>query len=54
MMRKLLCASFALGSSLGLLLAADAFTGNWKLDIAKSTFASDYPVPKELRVTFLY
>jgi len=52
MIRKLICGSFALGCSLGLLLAADAFTGNWKLDIAKSTFASDYPVPKELTLTF--
>ena len=52
MIKKLLCGSFALGSSLGLLLAADAFTGSWKLDVTKSTFASDYPVPKELTLTF--
>ena len=52
MIKKLLCATLALGSSLGLLLAADAFTGSWKLDIARSTFASDYPVPKEATLTF--
>lgn len=52
MIRKLLCATLALGSSVGWLLAADAFTGSWKLDVAKSTFASDYPVPKELTLTF--
>ena len=52
MIRKLLCAALALGSSAGLLLAADAFTGTWKLDVGKSTFASDYPVPKELTLTF--
>ena len=52
MIKTLLCGSFALGASLGLLLAADAFRGSWKLDIAKSTFASDYPVPKELTLTF--
>jgi len=52
MIKKLLCGSFALGSSLGLLLAADAFTGSWKLDVAKSAFASDYPVPKEVTLTF--
>jgi len=47
MIKKLLCGSFALGSSLGLLLAADAFTGSWKLDVAKSTFASDNPAPTQ-------
>src|ERR1700681_3507832 len=52
MIKKLLCATLALGSSLGLLLAADAFTGSWKLDVAKSTFASDNPTPKELTLTF--
>jgi hypothetical protein len=52
MIRKLLCAALALGSSLGLLLAADAFTGSWKLDLARSTFASDNPAPKELTLTF--
>jgi hypothetical protein len=51
MIKTLLCAMLALGS-LGSLLAADAFTGNWKLDVAKSTFASDNPAPKELRLTF--
>jgi hypothetical protein len=51
-MRKLLCAAFAAGSSLGLLLAADAFTGSWKMDVARSTFASDNPGPRELTVTF--
>jgi len=52
MIKKLLCATLALGSSLGLLLAADAFTGSWKLDVAKSTFASDNPPPRELMLTF--
>ena len=52
MIKKLLCATLALGSSWGLLLAADAFTGSWKLDVAKSTFASDNPAPKELTLTF--
>lgn len=52
MIRKLLCATLALGSSLGVLLAADAFTGSWKLDVAKSTFASDNPAPQELTLTF--
>ena len=51
MITKLLCATLALGS-LGLLLAADAFTGNWKLVVAKSIFASDNPAPKELTLTF--
>ena len=51
-MKKLVCAILALGSSRGLLLAADAFTGSWKLDVAKSTFASDNPAPKELNLTF--
>jgi hypothetical protein len=52
MIKKLICGSFALGSSLGLLVAADAFTGSWQLDVAKSTFASDYAVPKEVTLTF--
>ena len=53
MINKLLFATLALvGSSSGLLLAADAFSGSWKLNVAKSTFASDYPVPKELTLTF--
>lgn len=52
MIKNLLCGSLALGSSLGLLLAADAFTGTWKLDVAKSTFASDNPAPQELTLTF--
>src|ERR1700680_3667492 len=52
MIKKLLCATLALGSSLGLLLAADEFTGSWKLDVAKSTFARDNPAPKELTLTF--
>jgi len=51
MIKTLLCATLALGS-LGSLLAADAFTGSWKLDVAKSTFASDNPAPKELTLTF--
>ena len=53
MINKLLLATLALvGSSSGLLLAADAFSGSWKLNVAKSTFGSDYPVPKELTLTF--
>jgi hypothetical protein len=52
MIKKLLCGTLALGSSLVLLLAADAFTGSWKLDVAKSTFASDNPAPEELTLTF--
>ena len=52
MFRKLLCATLTLESSLGLLLAADAFTGSWKLDVAKSTFATDNPAPQELTLTF--
>jgi hypothetical protein len=52
MIRKLLCTTLALGSSTVVLLGADAFTGSWKLDVARSTFASDYPVPKDLTLTF--
>ena len=52
MIKKLVCGSLVVGSSLGLLLAADAFTGSWKLDVARSTFATDYPVPKEATLTF--
>jgi hypothetical protein len=52
MIKKLLCATLALGSSVGSLLAADAFSGSWKLEVAKSTFASDNPPPKELTLTF--
>ena len=42
----------ALGLSQGFVSAADAFTGSWKLDVEKSTFASDNPAPKELTLTF--
>ena len=49
--KTLLCATLALGSSVGL-LAADAFTGSWNLDVATSTFASDNPAPRELTLTF--
>jgi len=52
MIEKLLVAMFALGLSLGSPLAADSFTGSWKLDVAKSTFTSDNPAPKELTLTF--
>ena len=52
MIKNLLCATLALGSSFGLCLAADAFTGSWKLDVAQSIFASDNPAPKELTLTF--
>jgi hypothetical protein len=51
-MKKLLCATLALGSSLGLVLAADPFTGSWRLDLATSTFASDNPAPQALTLTF--
>lgn len=51
MIKKLLCATLALGS-VGSLLAADSFAGIWRLDVAKSTFASDNPPPKELTLTF--
>ena len=51
MIKRLLCATLAL-ASVGLLVAADAFTGSWKLDVAKSTFASDNPAPQELTLTF--
>ena len=52
MIRKLLCATLALGSSLAWLSAADGFTGSWKLDLSRSTFASDNPAPRELTLTF--
>jgi hypothetical protein len=39
------------GHPWGLLLAADAFTVSWKLDVANSTFASDNPPPRELTLT---
>jgi hypothetical protein len=52
MIKRLLVATVASALSAGVLLAADAFTGSWKLDVAKSTFASDEPVPKELTLTF--
>ena len=52
MIKTLLCATLALASSSGLLLAGDSFTGSWKLDVAKSTFASDNPAPRELTLTF--
>jgi hypothetical protein len=51
MIKTPLSAALVLGSSLGL-LAAGAFTGSWKLDIEKSTFASDNPAPKDLTLTF--
>jgi hypothetical protein len=38
MTRKLICGMIAL-SSLGMLWAADAYTGTWKMDVAKTTFA---------------
>jgi hypothetical protein len=52
MSKTLLYAALALGASVGLLSAADGFTGNWQLDLAKSIFASDNPAPKELTLTF--
>jgi len=52
MIKTLLCAALGLGLSPGLLPAADAFTGTWKLDVAKSTFASDNPAPRDLTLTF--
>src|SRR5687767_4354220 len=52
MIKRLLAATVGLACSAGVLLAADAFTGSWKLDVARSTFASDEPVLKELTLTF--
>lgn len=52
MIKRLFRAALVLGSSWGALPAADPFTGSWKLDVAKSTFASDNQVPRELTLTF--
>jgi hypothetical protein len=52
MIKNLICAVLALALSPGLPLAADAFTGTWKLDVARSTFASGNPAPEELTLTF--
>ncbi len=52
MIRTLLCTTLALGASWQLLVAADVFTGSWRLDLAASTFASDNPPPRELTLTF--
>jgi len=52
MIKKLLCVALVLGLSPGSLLAAEAFIGTWKLDVAKSTFASDNPAPREVTLTF--
>ncbi len=52
MIKTLLCAALALEPSLAQLLAADAFNGSWKLDVARSIFASDNPAPRELTLTF--
>lgn len=52
MITRLLCAALALGCPVATLDAADGFTGTWRLDVARSTFASDNPPPKELTVTF--
>jgi hypothetical protein len=52
MMITLLCAALALGPSVAVLQAVDAFTGTWILDAAKSTFASDNPAPQALTLTF--
>src|SRR5438105_2786772 len=51
MIKQLLLAGLALGS-VELLLAADAFTGSWRLEAAKSIFARDNPAAKELVLTF--
>ncbi len=53
MIKKMLSATLALGSSLGLLLAADQHSpGSGNSTSARSTFASDHPAPKELTLTF--
>jgi hypothetical protein len=52
MIRKLLCATLAVGTSVAMLAGADAFTGTWKLDLARSTFASDNPSPRDATLTF--
>jgi hypothetical protein len=49
-MRKLLVLLFALGFA-GVLYADGPFTGTWKLNVAKSKFASGRPAPKEETVT---
>jgi hypothetical protein len=49
-MRKLLVLLFALGFA-GVLHAGGGFTGTWKLNVAKSTFAPGQPAPKEGTVT---
>jgi hypothetical protein len=49
-MRKLLVLLFALGFA-GVLYADGPFTGTWKLNVAKSKFASGQPAPKEETVT---
>jgi hypothetical protein len=51
MIKKLVCGMLAL-SSFGLLWAADAFTGTWKMNTAKSTFAKGKEV-KELTATVI-
>src|SRR5688500_19853150 len=50
MITRLLCAALALGSVVTL-SAAGAFVGTWKLDLARSTFASDYTAAKDLTLT---
>jgi hypothetical protein len=50
MIKVLVCTTLALAASCGL-FAADVFTGTWTLDVVKSTFADDNPVPKELTLT---
>src|SRR5687767_13166882 len=52
MITRLLCAALAIGLWAGTLPAADAFTGSWKLDLARSTFASDNPAPRDMTLTF--
>ncbi len=50
MIRTVLCAALALGS-VAILSAADAFIGTWKMDLAQSTFATDYTAAQELTLT---
>ena len=51
MTKKLVCGMLALGS-FGLLWAADAFTGTWKMNVGKSTFVKGKEM-KEVTATVM-
>ncbi len=53
LIRKLMYLFAALAFVGGTLIATDddPFVGTWKLDLAKSTYSSNYPKPKELTLT---